>query len=55
MWFENGRIIHMDTDISSADHDNQPIEIEEQEEATQEAPPTKSKGKQVANNYSQRA
>ena len=47
----------METDIPSEDHDkdNLPIEIEE-EETTQEAPPTtKSKGKQVANSYSRRA
>ena len=47
--------VDKDIDIPSADHDNQPIEIEEEEEATQETPPTKRKGKQVANNYSRRA
>ena len=47
--------VHMETDIPIEDHDNVPIEIEE-DETTQEAPPpTKSKGKQVPNNYSRRA
>jgi len=46
--------IHLDTDIPSDDHANQPIEIEEEEEeATQEAPKSKSKGKQVAKKCSQ--
>ena len=42
----------MDTNILSEHQENHPIEIEE-EEATQEALPTKCKGEQVANNYSQ--
>ena len=47
--------VHMEIDILSEDHDNVPIEIEE-DETTQEAPSqTKSKGKQVANSYSRRA
>jgi len=41
--------IHMDTDIPSEDHPNQPIEIKGEQEATQEASQNKSKGKQVAN------
>ena len=58
-WFVNGRYrapnpkkeakmeesVDMDTDIPSEDHDNRPIEIKEEEEATQESPPTKSKWK----------
>jgi len=47
--------VNMETDIPSEDHDNVPIEIEE-DETTQEAPPqTKSKGKQVGNSYCRRA
>jgi len=49
---EMKELVHMDTDIQSEDHDNLPIEIEE-EETTQEAPPpTKSEGTQIANSYS---
>jgi len=49
--------IHLDTDIPSNDHANRPIEIEEEEEEepTQEASQSRSKVKQVAKKYSQRA
>ena len=47
--------VDMDTDISSAHQANRPIEIEEEEEATQEPSQCKRNRKQVARNYSQRA
>ena len=47
--------VDMDTDIPSEDQVNRPIEIEEEEEATQEPSQCKRHGKQVARNYSQRA
>jgi len=37
--------VHMDINISSEDHPNQYIEIEEEEKTTQEAPQKKSNGK----------
>ena len=47
--------VDMDTNIPSEHQQNRPIEIEEEEEATQEPSQSKSKCKQVARNYSQRA
>ena len=54
--------VHMETDISSEDHDkvdNVPIEIEEDDtHTTQEAPSVSqimAKGKEVANEYGRRA
>ena len=47
--------VDMDTDIPSEEQANRPIEIEEDEEATQQASQPKRHGKQVVRNYSQRA
>jgi len=48
-------LVHMDIDIQGDDGPNKPTEIEDEEEATQKVPQNKSKRKQVAKKYSQRA
>ena len=47
--------VDMDTDIPSEHQANRPIEIKEDEEATQEPSQRRRNGKQMARNYSQRA